>query len=58
MTGLWVAAGWADPPDRQQILGSRASGFFAGEYMKELDTLYKSTENLPIRSRSPTTGAT
>jgi len=45
--GIMIAAGWADS-DRQQILGSRATGFHAGEYMKELDTLYKSTENLPI----------
>jgi hypothetical protein len=46
--GMMMAAAWVDAVAQQKILSAKPSGFFPGDYMKELDALYKDTENLPL----------
>jgi len=47
--GILIAATYLDGEERERILGTtQAKGFFPGDYMKELDTLYRDRENLLI----------
>ena len=46
--GLMIAASWADPASQEHIMGAKPAGFFPGDYVKEMDALYRDSENLPV----------
>ena len=47
--GIMIAATYLDGEERNLIIDTaQAKGFFPGDYVKELDSLYRDRENLPI----------
>jgi hypothetical protein len=46
--GLRLAAAWYDPIYTGNTTFGIATGFLPGDYVKEMDTFYKDTENLTL----------